>query len=123
MDATTQTGDHSSDSETGILIYSSHANLPKKMTCKERKQVVKKLPNCVQEEIEDKLANLGRPIAAIFIDYRQVSTITLQGMQNLQSKLYPLQSQTNIGYALAAASEVQPYALPLTKIYNILVHC
>ena len=118
MDATTQTDDHSSDSETGILIYSSHANLPKKMTLKERKQVVKKLPNCVQEEIEDKLANLGRPIAAIFIDYRQVSTITLQGMQNLQSKLYPLQSQTNIGYALAAASEVQPYALPLTKIYN-----
>ena len=124
MDATTQTGDHSSDSETGILIYSSHANLPKKMTCKERKQVVKKLPNCVQEGIGDKLANLGRPIAAIFIDTAAntqgstVYTITLQGMQHLLSKLYPLQSKTSLGYTLAAVSEVQPYALPLTKFFN-----
>ena len=123
MDATTQTDDHSSDSETGILIYSSHANLPKKMTLKERKQVVKKLPNCIQEEIAAIFIDSAAytQVAAIFIDsaaYTQVSTITLQGMQSLQSKLYPLQSQTNIGYALAAASEVQPYALPLTKIYN-----
>ena len=129
MDATTQTDAHSSqpdsDFESGILIYASHANLPKKMTPKEKQHIVNSLPHNMQNEIDHKLAHVG-PISAIYLDSDtdQLSTITLKGMQHLQTKLYHSHMQRQIklypslGYTLVPASDVQPYLSPLMKPCN-----
>ena len=111
--------------DPGILIYSQHKHL-KTLTTAEQKQALKALPHHIQLEIKDKLAHVG-PIAAIFFDNNidpdttVTSTINLKGMLDLQLQhklIYRESIQRQLHFTLALTKDVQPYAVPLTQIYN-----
>ena len=77
--------------DLGILIYSQHKNL-KTITIAEQQQALRVLPPHIQLEIQDKLVDVGRPVAGIYFhndshsQSTDISTINLAGMLNLQKK-------------------------------------
>ena len=124
--------DSDSDSETlsshstklNVLIYVQHCRTLKIFTPAEQQEVLNTMPYSIQDEIKCKLDHVG-PIAAIYLDNSTTSeativyTITLNGMQHLYRKLnYLHKSKRTLKYTLALIKDVQPYASPLTQIYN-----
>ena len=122
--------DSDSDSETlsshstklNVLIYVQHCQTLKTFTPAEQQEVLNTMP--FAHEIKCKLDHVG-PIAAIYLDNSTTSettnvyTITLNGMQRLYEKLtYVQMSKRTLKYTLIRAKDVQPYASPLTQIYN-----
>ena len=115
--------------KTGILIYSQHKHI-KRITTAEQQQALKALPHHIQLEIKDnldKLDKLAGPIAAIFFDNNsdpdttELFVITLNSMLDLQLQqklIYRESIQRQLHFTLALTKDVQPYAVPLTHIYN-----